>query len=83
MIRTAFEDGKNSPQEVGLLLEAASSDWLSEASKFSGSKSEWLNKMSELATKLRGYILTGSPSNGEQLLSQLFNNFNLASNFCS
>lgn len=83
MIKTAFEDGKNSPQEVGLLLQAAASDWSSEASNFSGSKSEWLKKMSELATKLRGYILTGSPSNGEQLLSQLFNNFNLASNFCS
>ena len=82
MIQTALSEGKLNPSQITALLDAASGDWTSEATKHSGSKSEWLLKMSELASKLSSYINTGSPPNGDLIASQLLNNMNLVDQFC-
>ena len=82
MIRSAFAGGEITPQQMSLLLEAASSDWLSASAQSTGAESDWLAKMSELSLKLESFILTGSPANGGQLLDQLNNNMDLVSQFC-
>ncbi len=82
MISTLFTEGKATINQTVELLSAAGSDWREEAKKYSGSKAAWLNKMAELSGKLENYLLTGSPSNGEQLLDQLFANMNLVNQFC-
>jgi hypothetical protein len=68
--------------QLTALLDGAALDWTNESYKFAGSKSEWLAKMAELATKLSSYITTGSPSNGQLIGSQLQNNMALVDQFC-
>ena len=82
MIEGAFANGDASPQQMSLLLNAASAGWLSASAQSTGSESDWLAKMSELSLKLESFILTGSPANGGQLLDQLNNNMDLVSQFC-
>jgi TM2 domain-containing membrane protein YozV len=82
VVSDAFSQGTKSVSQITLLLESAAADWSIESAEYSGSKADWLNKMSELAKKLSSYITTGSPSNGEQIQSQLFNNMNLVGQFC-
>lgn len=83
MLRTSFRDGTDTPQQVSWLLDAASADFGKAAESFTGSTSDWLNKMSELAEKVRSYILQGSPSDGPQALDQLFANMDLVEQFCN
>ncbi len=82
MIRTAFSDGTASPQEMSDLLDSAIADWKFAAQVYTGSKSDWLNKMAEKAEAVKSYVLTGSPSNGPQALDQLLANMNLVDQFC-
>lgn len=82
MIREAFSAGQYTPHQVSLLLDTASQDWANEALKTSGSESDWLFKMSELSTKLSSYITTGTPANGELIMSQLEANMALVDQFC-
>lgn len=63
-------------------LSVASLIWSQEADKYVGSERDWLNKMAELAGDLESYLWTGTPWNGELILSQLQNNMNLYSQFC-
>ena len=82
MIRNLFEDGTASPSQSKAILNEASTQWKSIAASYTGSKSDWLKKMAELSTNLGTYITEGEPSNGETMLFQLYNNFDLADNFC-
>jgi TM2 domain-containing membrane protein YozV len=82
MIQTALSEGKLNASQMTALLDAASQDWNSEAGNYTGSKSEWLSKMAELATKLGSYITTGFPSNGPLIANQLQNNMALVDQFC-
>jgi hypothetical protein len=82
MIRTAFSEGKATPQEMSLLLDSAIGDWSFAAQLSTGSKSEWLQKMADLGSDVKNYILTGEPSNGPQSLDQLVANMNLVDQFC-
>jgi hypothetical protein len=82
MLRTSFSQGKDTPQQVSWLLEAAGNDFSRTASSFSGSKADWLDKMSELTKKVSSYILQGTPSDGPKALDQLFANMNLVDQFC-
>lgn len=82
MIRTAFLEGTASPDEMSLLLDSAIGDWKVAAQVYTGSKSDWLNKMAEKAEDVKSYILTGSPSSGPQSLDQLTANMNLVNKFC-
>ena len=82
MIRTAFSEGKATPQEMSLLLDSAIGDWSFAAQLATGSKSEWLQKMADLGSDVKDYILTGEPSNGPQSLDQLIANLNLVDQFC-
>jgi hypothetical protein len=81
-VRTLFAQGTATPSETASILRGAASVWNGAASSETGSKASWLRKMSELSSSLSGYIMNGSPSNGDQLLSQLNNNFNLSTQFC-
>ena len=81
-VRSVFAQGTATPSETTSILRGAASVWNGAASGETGSKESWLRKMSELSSSLSGYIMTGSPSNGDQLLSQLNNNFNLSTQFC-
>lgn len=83
MVRQIFEGGSATPAEVSLILNEAVSIWTSEASGESGSKREWLLKMSELALDVDSYLLTGSPADGMTKFDQLFANMGLVDNFCS
>ena len=83
MVRQIFEEGSASPSEVSLILNEAASMWTSEANGESGSKREWLLKMSELALDVDSYLLTGSPADGTTKFDQLFANMGLVDNFCS
>ncbi len=83
VVRDAFSMETKSVSEMTLTLESAAADWRIESEDYSGSKADWLKKMSELAQELSSYITTGSPSNGEQIQRQLFNNMNLVSQFCN
>jgi hypothetical protein len=83
MVRQIFEGGSASPTEVSLILNEAASMWTSEAAGASGSKREWLLKMSELSLDVDSYLLTGSPADGMTKLDQLFANMGLVDNFCS
>ena len=82
MVRTVFTEGTATPSQIAAILQSAASKWDVVAINQSGSRASWLSKMSELSLGLRGYILNGSPTNGEQLLDQLGNNFNLSGQFC-
>jgi hypothetical protein len=82
MVRTVFTEGTATPSQIATILQGAASKWDVVAANQSGSRASWLSKMSELSLDLRGYILNGSPTNGEQLLDQLGNNFNLSTQFC-
>ena len=82
MVRTVFTEGTATPSQIAAILQSAASKWDVVAVNQSGSRASWLSKMSELSLGLRGYILNGSPTNGEQLLDQLGNNFNLSGQFC-
>ena len=82
MIRNLFEEGKATPSQTRAVLDSAATEWGSIAKDFTGSKSDWLEKMAELSTGLGSYIATGEPSDGELMLDQLYNNFALADNFC-
>jgi LysM repeat protein len=82
MVRTVFTEGTATPPQIAAVLQGAASKWDVVAANQSGSRASWLSKMSELSLDLRGYILNGSPTNGEQLLDQLGNNFNLSAQFC-
>ena len=82
MVRTVFTDGTATPSQIAAILQSAASKWDVVAVNQSGSRASWLSKMSELSLDLRGYIMNGSPANGEQLLDQLGNNFNLSAQFC-
>jgi hypothetical protein len=81
-VRNLFAQGTATPSETASILRSAASVWNGAASSETGSKASWLRKMSELSSSLSGYIMNGSPSNGDQLLGQLNNNFNLSSQFC-
>lgn len=81
-VRSTFLRGEASPQQISSILNRAASTWQSESRSYSGSKASWLNKMSELSLKLNGFVLTGSPSNGDQLLDQLGASFSLYQQFC-
>ena len=83
MVRQIFEEGSASPSEVSLILNEAASMWTSEANGESGSKRDWLLKMSELALDVDSYLLTGSPADGMTKFDQLFANMGLVDNFCS
>ncbi len=83
MVRNVFREGKATPQQAAAVLESASDDWAKVARAASGSRADWLKKMSDLSLDLRGYILTGSPSNGDLIFDQLSNNMNLVTQFCS
>ncbi len=82
MIESALKEGALNPAQMTALLDAAAKDWDNESYKYTGSKSEWLSKMAELASKLSSYITTGSPSNGPLIGSQLQNNMALVDQFC-
>ena len=82
MVRTVFTEGTATPSQIAAVLQGAASKWDVVAANQSGSRASWLSKMSELSLDLRGYILNGSPTNGEQLLDQLANNFSLSAQFC-
>jgi len=82
MVRTVFTEGTSTPSQTAAILQGAAAQWDGVASSYSGSKESWLLKMSELSLSLRDYILNGSPTNGDQLLDQLGNNFNLSTQFC-
>lgn len=82
IIRTAFSEGTASPEEMSLLLDSAIGDWKFAAQVYTGSKSDWLNKMAEKGEEVKSYILTGSPSNGPQSFNQLTANMNLVDQFC-
>lgn len=82
MVETALREANLNPPQFIALLEKASIDWTNESYKYKGSKSEWLAKMAELATKLGSYITTGSPSNGPLIANQLQNNMALVDQFC-
>jgi hypothetical protein len=81
-VRSTFLRGQANPQQISSILNGAASTWQSESRSYSGSKASWLNKMSELSLKLKGFVLTGSPTNGDQLLDQLGANFSLYQQFC-
>lgn len=81
-VRNVFAQGTASPSETSSILRAAASVWSGAAASESGSKASWLRKMSQLSSSLSGYITNGSPANGDELLGQLGNNFNLSSQFC-
>lgn len=83
MLRTSFEQGQDTPQQVSWLLEAAASDFSKAASSFSGSKADWLDKMAELSRKVSSFIIRGVPEDGPKALDQLFANMNLVDQFCS
>lgn len=83
MVSQIFEGGSATPTEVSLILNEAVSMWTSEASGESGSKREWLLRMSELALDVDSYLLTGSPADGMTKFDQLFANMGLVDNFCS
>lgn len=82
MVRDMFSEGTATASLAGAVLEEAASEWRSVATDASGSRSEWLNKMSELSLDLRGFILYGDPPNGGLIQDQLYNNFALSSQFC-
>jgi LysM repeat protein len=82
MVRTVLTEGTATPSQIAAVLQGAASKWDVVAANQSGSRASWLSKMSELSLDLRGYILNGSPTNGEQLLDQLANNFSLSAQFC-
>jgi hypothetical protein len=82
MVRDMFSDGTATASLAGAVLEEAASGWRSVAVEASGSRSEWLTKMSELSLDLRGFILYGDPPNGGLIQDQLYNNFALSSQFC-
>lgn len=82
MVESALREGKMNPPQLTALLDGAALDWTNESYNFTGSKSEWLGKMAELATKLSSYINTGSPSNGPLIGNQLQNNMALVDQFC-
>ena len=83
MVETALSEGIMDVSQLTALLDGAAIDWTNESYKVTGSKSEWLAKMAELATKLSSYITTGSPSNGQLIGSQLQNNLALVDQFCN
>ena len=83
MLRTSFSQGEDTPQQVSWLLEAAGSDFSQAASSFSGSKADWLDKMSQLTKKVSSYIIQGTPADGPKALDQLFANMNLVDQFCN
>jgi hypothetical protein len=83
MVRQIFKDGSASPAEVSLILNEAASMWTNEANGESGSKGDWLLKMSQLALDVDSYLLTGSPADGMTKFDQLFANMGLVDNFCS
>jgi len=83
MVRTAFTAGNKTPQQIAILLNSAAGDWAATSLSYSGSRADWLRKMSGLSKQLRSYVLTGTPSNGPQILDQLGNNFGLFKQFCN
>ena len=82
MVRTVFSEGTASASQVAAVLDSASLEWEALSAKTGGSRAAWLNKMAELSTGLKGFILNGSPSNGPLLQDQLGNNFGLATQVC-
>jgi hypothetical protein len=83
MVRNIFEEQSATPNQVSLILNEAANMWAAEANVSSGSKSEWLRKMSELVLQVDSYLLSGSPSDGPQKFDQLFANMSLVGNFCN
>jgi hypothetical protein len=81
-VRDMFSEGTANASLAGAVLQEAASEWRGIARDYNGSKSDWLNKMSELSLDLRSFILTGDPPNGGLIQDQLYNNFNLANQFC-
>lgn len=82
MVRNVFAEGSATPNQVSQILNEAARMWTAEASSASGSKRDWLKKMSELALDVDSYLRTGSPSNGATKFDQLFANMGLVNNFC-
>ena len=82
MVRTVFTEGTATPSQIAAILRSAASEWSNVATNQLGSRESWLRKMTSLSLSIRLYILNGSPTNGEQLLDQLGNNFNLSAQFC-
>jgi hypothetical protein len=83
MVRSIFAEGTASPNEVSLILNEAAKMWQEEAASSSGSKQDWLLKMSELSLAVDSYLLTGSPEDGMTKFDQLNANMGLVNNFCS
>jgi hypothetical protein len=83
MVRTIFAEGTASPTQVSLILNEAAKMWQDEAVTYSGSKQDWLIKMSELSLAVDSYLLTGSPADGMTKFDQLNANMNLVNNFCN
>jgi hypothetical protein len=83
MVRTIFAEGTAKPNEVSLILNEAAKMWQDEAASSSGSKQDWLLKMSELSLAVDSYLLTGSPENGMTKFDQLNANMGIVNNFCS
>jgi len=63
-------------------LSLAAAAWNDEATHFTGSKRDWLIKMSELAAEVNDFVTTGEPSDGPLKATQLQNNMNLIGIFC-
>ena len=82
MLRTAFQEGEASPSQLTALLNRAATEWTLAATSAFGSEEKWMNEMAELSLDLGGYLIAGTPSNGEQILSQLEESFRLYPQFC-
>lgn len=82
-VRTAVGDTSISPSKAATILRNAASTWDKLSSENSGSRSEWLAKMAELSLKLADLSTSDSGFRDSLVSSQLFNNMNLAVQFCS
>lgn len=82
LVTDAFKQGSKNVSEIALVLDLAGAEWKEQAKRFSGSKAEWIEKMSELSHNLKSYIITGSPSDGDKYLDQLFSNMKLIDQVC-
>ena len=81
MIRNGAENETTTVSQMALLLQSASSTWSSESSKYTGSRSAWLNQLSSLADDLVAE-LNGGPSSNRDVYQLLVNNMNLETQYC-
>lgn len=82
MLRMSVSQGRDTPQEVIALLDAARMDFSRAALSFGGPKAQWLKDMAELSGKVRSYKISGVPEDGAKALDELFAKMNLVDQFC-